>query len=138
MFLHICKITFNKKVWVCKFVKYFKVFPKEEIYNPPITDFSFQCLIVVFSLICFIYCVDDSLIVLNCPEYFNTTRVLGFKDTVFNLVVYYRQCCCKFSNVILTENSGAPIINLALARHSCNLGVEYILESFDLSQWLQG
>ena len=35
----------------------------------------------------FVYCVDDSMIVLNWPEDFNTRIVLGFQVRVLHLLV---------------------------------------------------
>ena len=55
----------------------------------------------LISWIYFIYCVDDSLIVLNWPECFNTRAVLNFEDRVFDLVVYFE--------IIFSEHLGMAI-----------------------------
>ena len=65
----------------------------------------------IFSFIC---CFDDSLMVLNWPERFNTRAVLILK------LQYLILLCNSFSAAetafqsVVTENLGAAIINLAL------------------------
>ena len=75
---------------------------KQKLIDSPITDLSLWCGIFVYRVeksnveieinlfleSIFIYCVDDSLIVLNWPECFNTIVVLRFEVIVLDLVVY--------------------------------------------------